>query len=265
MCPNSWSVYFYHLVTIEAEVAKRKAKLWTGLVTWTYHPVDREKLVASLQSSMSVSDAGWDDSRDIYWGILLLPAHYVEPQTFFRFGKLHNTRMRVSLTCCKSCHSRLRMNTVTSFKQCISFHLLDSTRNVECTSGAKQKTNGLKIKMLESGIPSLWRWPGLPDCCWCPPFHKHVHKPEETLPYLQVVKIKSLNKTLFSKTHYSNTRRKRELTASHSHVFFKGDKRVSLLWRRCRIHSVRPSAGPAASGEALPPSSGAYPAVQQHG
>lgn len=81
-------------------------------VSWTYHPVDREKLVASFQASVSVGDASRDDPWDVNRRVLLLSAHNIKTQAFFCLGQFHDTRVWVSLACCKSGHCSLQVRTL---------------------------------------------------------------------------------------------------------------------------------------------------------
>jgi len=70
----------------------------------TYHAVDRHELISTFQVAVSVGNTARNYTRYVDWGILLLAAHYVEPETLSCLRQLHYSGMRMTFTCCKCCN-----------------------------------------------------------------------------------------------------------------------------------------------------------------
>lgn len=62
----------------------------------TYHAVDGQELVSSLQAAVPLGHTTGDDAGDVDGRVLLLAAHHVESQTLLRLRELHHPRVRVA-------------------------------------------------------------------------------------------------------------------------------------------------------------------------
>lgn len=73
----------------------------------SYHAIDGQELIASLQAAVPLGHAPRDDAGDVDGRVLLLAAHHVEAQAFLRLGQLHHPRVGVAFTGCKGCNCGL--------------------------------------------------------------------------------------------------------------------------------------------------------------
>lgn len=73
----------------------------------SYHSVDGQQLVSSLQPPLAVSHPLGDHSGDVDRGVLLFAPHDVKAKTLFCLGKLHHPWVGMALAGCKGCHGGL--------------------------------------------------------------------------------------------------------------------------------------------------------------
>lgn len=74
----------------------------------TYHAVDGQQLVPSLQAAVPLGHAPRDDAGDVDGRVLLLAAHHVEAQAFLRLRQLHDPRVGVTFAGCEGCDRGLQ-------------------------------------------------------------------------------------------------------------------------------------------------------------
>lgn len=72
-----------------------------GSSGFTYHAVDRQELVPSLQAAVPLGHTSRDDAGDVDGRVLLLATHHVESQPLFRLRKLHDPRVGVAFAGCE--------------------------------------------------------------------------------------------------------------------------------------------------------------------
>lgn len=81
-----------------------------GLSQWawaSYHAIDRQQLVSSLQPSLAVGHPPRDHSGDVDRGVLLFPPHDVKTQALLCLGQLYHPWVGVALAGREGCHCGL--------------------------------------------------------------------------------------------------------------------------------------------------------------
>lgn len=89
---------------------------WAGA---SYHSIDRQQLVSSLQASLAIGHPPRDHSGDVDRGVLLFAPHDVEAQTLFCLGQLHHPWVGVAFAGSKGRHCglvRKEMKVYSTFK-----------------------------------------------------------------------------------------------------------------------------------------------------
>ena len=100
---NAFTVIGYHILKAEFPLyALYQRNIIRNKVT--HHTINRQQLVTSLQSPVSVGHSTRDNTGDVDGRVLLLASHHIEAQALLCLGKLYHSGMGMALAGCESCY-----------------------------------------------------------------------------------------------------------------------------------------------------------------